>query len=307
MTTRNKTLLYIQYRNERKTIRPGGYTTHSKGFEKMEHQKLTGSGIMVEMSDVETGSKNLQMPPGWATIVDDVHYDISRIKQKMQELGICHKNHLVPQFPDSTQDEQTIEILTDQITKMFQGSQSKVTKLSNSSVAVSEKSMKKNIVSALASELHELSLVFRKDQKDYLQKLRGRQQKGKGLFSIDDEELEEEAFSKSFTSEQERISQQSDEAITEREREIKQIAKSITDLASIFKDLSTMVIEQGTILDRIDYNIETVEVNTSQALTNIQKSEKSQKKYRNKLCMLFLCLGVLILILVIIVRAVSKK
>ena len=36
------------------------------------------------------------------------------------------------------------------------------------------------------------------------------------------------------------------------------IAASITDLADLFKDLSGLVIDQGTLLDRIDYNIETM-------------------------------------------------
>ena len=49
-------------------------------------------------------------------------------------------------------------------------------------------------------------------------------------------------------------------AISEREREINEIAKSILGLAEVFKDLQAMVIDQGTILDRIDYNIEMTNV-----------------------------------------------
>jgi syntaxin 16 len=37
--------------------------------------------------------------------------------------------------------------------------------------------------------------------------------------------------------------------------EINGLVKSINDLAVIFKDISVLVVEQGTILDRIDYNI----------------------------------------------------
>ena len=56
-----------------------------------------------------------------------------------------------------------------------------------------------------------------------------------------------------------------DTAIAQREQEINDIAKGIIELADIFKDLQTMVIDQGTMLDRIDYNVEKMVVDVKEA------------------------------------------
>jgi syntaxin 16 len=59
--------------------------------------------------------------------------------------------------------------------------------------------------------------------------------------------------------------QSNDAVIAQREQEINDIAKGIIELADIFKDLQTMVIDQGTMLDRIDYNVERMAVDVKEA------------------------------------------
>jgi len=106
----------------------------------------------------------------------------------------------------------------------------------------------------------------------------------------------------SFNSNQLRQVEIMDEEVSQREREIKQISKSIRELADIFKDMAMLVVEQGTMLDRIDFNIEQTKTHTDKAVEELVDAKKYQAQYRNKLCMLLLCVGILVMIVVVIIR-----
>ena len=62
--------------------------------------------------------------------------------------------------------------------------------------------------------------------------------------------------------------------LRQRDRELTEIAKSIADLAVLFKDLSSMVIDQGTLLDSVEYNIEQTAVQVSQAVKELNVATK---------------------------------
>ena len=66
----------------------------------------------------------------------------------------------------------------------------------------------------------------------------------------------------------------------------------------MFKDFSVLVIEQGTILDRIDYNIENATEHVEKANVHLDKALKVEKSTRAKSCMM--CLATMIMICVII-------
>lgn len=92
-----------------------------------------------------------------------------------------------------------------------------------------------------------------------------------------------------------------DAAIDQREREITDIAKGIIELADIFKDLQSMVIDQGTILDRIDYNVEKMNTYVKQADKELIMATGYQKKNTKRkvlFLLLLLVIGMFILLLV---------
>ena len=68
------------------------------------------------------------------------------------------------------------------------------------------------------------------------------------------------------------------------------MAKSIDELSGIFKDLQNIVQEQGTILDRIDYNINISYENSQQGLKYIKKGEEHQNEscFRNVILLLYI-------------------
>jgi syntaxin 16 len=87
--------------------------------------------------------------------------------------------------------------------------------------------------------------------------------------------------------------------IAQRENEIEQIAQGIIELANIFQELQTMVIDQGTMLDRIDYNVERVSRDVKEADKELKVASGYQKKSIKRKIMLLLAIliaGVFILL-----------
>ena len=66
-----------------------------------------------------------------------------------------------------------------------------------------------------------------------------------------------------------------------KDKEIQELADSVRDLAVLFKELSTLVIEQGTIIDRIDYNVESALESTKKGHGHLKKARKAQKSNRS--------------------------
>jgi syntaxin 16 len=93
-----------------------------------------------------------------------------------------------------------------------------------------------------------------------------------------------------------------DAAIMQREREITDIAQSIIELADIFKELQTMIIDQGTMLDRIDYNVERMAVDVKAADKELKVASGYQRKGTKRRIIFLLILLVVGMIILLIVK-----
>jgi len=231
---------------------------------------------------------------------------MKKIKEKMADLTKLHGRSLLVTFDDSNEDETSIEVMTQEVTRLFKRAEQRLRKLTDgANMSSEEEKVRKNILVAWATELQKLSMDFRKQQKGYLQRVQAQQKPGAGGISLDfDSKAEEEDFDMGFSDHQMTQVTTSDALVRERDHEVTNIVQAINDLAQVMKDLSVLVIDQGSIVDRIDYNCEQVKTKVTEGLTQVVKAEKTQKKGRMILCIMFLLAAVGFMLIVVIVKSI---
>ncbi|ORY77913.1 t-SNARE [Neocallimastix californiae] len=212
------------------------------------------------------------LPPSWMDLVDEMNESVETITKEIQILSEMHKKHLIPNFENKEKEERLINNKTDEITQSIVMCQRKIKNMCVTTENSQSNKLKKNIQMSLATKIQDLSQLFRKTQ------------------STNQLQLMEE--------------NSTDQIISTREKEINEISKSINELLGIFRELQTMVIDQGTILDRIDYNIEQVDTNMENATVQLTKATKHQKKTQKKM---MICLGILGVLLVLFIFIVLMK
>jgi syntaxin 16 len=131
--------------------------------------------------------------------------------------------------------------------------------------------------------------------------LQGRETRNKSLLSST-MEVEEDDLDSVFKDAALAVVESNDREIERRNKEINEIVKSVNALAVLFKEIQTMVIDQGTVLDRIDYNIEQVNVYTEGAYEELVKAAKYQDTTKAKVCIVILIVLVFILLMIAIFK-----
>ena len=93
----------------------------------------------------------------------------------------------------------------------------------------------------------------------------------------------------------------SEVVLQRRDNELNHLLNSVNDLAQIFKDMQTLVMEQGSILDRIDYNIDIASTNVSSGKKSIVKANAYHKSncFRNVIIFLIVCIFIEAILLIL--------
>lgn len=271
-----------------------------------------------------------------------------RIRPKQDELTSLQARHLLkPSLDESSDEEQQIELLSAELTKLISSTHRHIQCI-RSSLNVGhrkEQLLTQHVVGYLLNELQDVTQCFRNSQNDYLKELNNREARSNAFFdhgsfsdvdlgngngkasqvdSFDDflspkgavsaaqlqdaeidEYFQKPVSGKMMTDQQLLLFEEENTRLIEsREREVAKIVKSIVDLQDIFKDLAGMVQEQGTVLDRIDYNVEATQSRVADGLKQLQKAESYQKKNR-KMCIILVEAGLVLFLLLVLIVKVS--
>ncbi|KAJ5603447.1 hypothetical protein N7537_006403 [Penicillium hordei] len=330
---RDRTNLYLSYRQSlihHPAKKP--QFTPTNGFSDTPSHPEENRRLIPEPD--EDGDMVIEMdllPPRWVDVQEEVSELLSEIAQSSAQLDKLHQKHLLPGFGDEDlrkQDESVIERLTQDITRSFHDCQRAIMRIetmvgeskAHGGVTNGEETMAKNIQISLAARVQEASARFRKKQSTYLRKLRdlegiatpfdGTPTQAQNPYT-DPSMMESDAdrsFSQTMLQQtSQRQTGQNDAAIAQREREINDIAKGIIELSDIFRELQSMIIDQGTMLDRIDYNVERMGTEVKAANKELKVATSYQQRTTKRKIMLLLLLVVVGMIIVLAVKPKGSR
>ncbi|KAF7457217.1 SNARE domain-containing protein [Cryptosporidium felis] len=264
-----------------------------------EHVDLkTSQGI------AEIEMKNVLLPPLWVDLHIEAQEELLRVKELLSYMQKTQQKRMIPILEDrnTKNSECEMDSMTISVCDSFKRIESIARSISNPELKVKSKDgysvnediLKRNAEISIANNLNPLMKHFKSIQNSYIKKI----QSSENHFS---EDVKQENSLHSFKFEEKFLTDHNNELDLEG---ITNITRNIAELNSIFKEMSLIVIEQGSIVDRIDFNVDNTLLRINNAHKQIIRAEKSYKnKFLSKLINL-LVVSIIIEIIIILVKLI---
>lgn len=229
--------------------------------------KLISSNDKIELQNVSS-PKYMQLYEECNNILKDFDIEFNKLKEEQQK-------RIVPNFNETeskliTQNIQMISSkMTQQLKKCKYLAKDLKIQLGNSDL---DENVKINMYQNLLNRLAETTRALQINEEMQLQKYQEFNGVEDSFFNINNYDSIETNQTQNFKS----VDTKKLDVNKERNKEIDQIVKTVNELKEIFMEVSEMVIAQGTILDRIDYN-------TYQTRHNIRRGNKEMEETHERL------------------------
>ena len=143
-----------------------------------------------------------------------------------------------------------------------------------------QRQLKENMKLFLTTKFNDFTRHFKYNQEIYIRKYK----------ELCGEDFEKENNIEINNSDNFLLRMEKYDNLKSRDSDLNQLLDSMNNLASTFKDLKNLVVEQGTILDRIDYNIDIACEHVKKGKKNLIKADENYKGkcFRNAIIILLI-------------------
>lgn len=229
-----------------------------------------------------------------------------------RHLQKLHTQRLKINFGDDVikQQENAINTQVDEIATLIKNTDNNIKRIGMSgadpTLTQQDKRTRLNVMKSLAVELQTCAKYYKQCRNDFMKNLKEQQKIGDEIFPpMKDDNTNkpmsfEDALNNGLTPQQLNELQLLNQQASEREKEIIKVAQSINELAILFKDLNMLIVEQGTVLDRIDYNIDQSLTKIKRGVVDLEAAEKQSRKALTMKCIIILGIVLFVLLIVLI-------
>ena len=223
---------------------------------------------IIEMASINSYSSN-----SFINIFNDTKILLDQLNLNLTTLRSYQQKRIIVKFDEDENDEidNQIKDLAQSMTNKVKNVEENIKKLNSypkENLSENEINLNNNMKLTLAQKLKDFTQEFRLNENNYLNSYK----EFGGEKKKDEEVLDEDDSNNNFF----QINEGS-EILKKRDEEINILLESIIDLSSLFKDMQNLVQDQGTILDRIDYNIDAAFENTKKAHKHLEKANEHMK------------------------------
>ncbi|XP_062851415.1 syntaxin-3 [Trichomycterus rosablanca] len=258
--------------------------------------------------DVEVQVEDKEFMEGFFTQIDEIRTSIEKMDENVTEVKRLYSVILsAPTSDQKTQDD--LEAITNEIKKLANNARNKLKSIEqslepNADDRVSaDMRIKKSQHAILARRFVEVMTRYNEAQVDFREKSKGRIQRqleitGKTTTDDELEEMLDGGNAAVFTAGimDSAISKQALSEIEARHKDIMRLESSIKELHDMFVDIAMLVENQGSIIDRIESNMDQSVGFVERAVADTKKAAKFQQEARRKQMMITLCCIILAIV-----------
>ena len=244
--------------------------------------------------------------PLWQVHATEVDRILAKIAPAIREMEIQQEGRLVPRFDlDDSEDQRLDKVVADETGKvvgLLRQAEARIKLLSEQIPRQPDphaQTVVRNCAQAKITVLKSLADSFKKSQRTFTETLRRNDGYGEPDHVItvresnEDNPLGQQLLTQATASDVDVAEMQ------DRGQRITHLASDVTTLATLFKDLDGMVLDQGEMLDRIDVQIDNTVQHVKAGTKDLVQAEKYNRGCKSTICILLLLLLIIIFSIII--------